>query len=391
MREWVMPLNPLRPFRENLEQHHDGTVQLEEDLMSDIYQKLRERLDMFPQGFPETESGVELEILRDLFSPEEAEIMLSLRPSAETVSAVAERMGRDEKELGERLYDMSKRGLILRFRASEEQVFYFLAPWVVGMWEFQLKNLNSENIQRYEKYHNEAMVPERRRTKTAGFRVIPVEEEVKANPEVETSEMVSEIIESSTRFAVADCICRKEAQMFGHACDRLMEACMMFDMAADYYVENELAREITKEEAERILEKAEEDGLVHHSSNHLGKRMFICNCCGCCCKALGFVTKHGNPDAIARSNYYAVIDQDECTSCEVCVDRCQVDAIQMEDDVAVADREACIGCGLCISTCPTECISLTHKTADEASPIFADDTDLLQTVAKDKNKEYPFQ
>ena len=175
--------------------------------------------------------------------------MLSLRPSAEPVSAVAERMGRDEKELGERLYDMSKRGLILRFRASEEQVLYFLAPWVVGMWEFQLKNLNGENIQRYEKYHNEAMVPERRRSKTAGFRVIPVEEEVQADPEVETSEKVSEIIESSTRFAVADCICRKEAEMFGHACDRLMEACMMFDMAADYYIENELAREITKEEA----------------------------------------------------------------------------------------------------------------------------------------------
>ena len=80
------------------------------------------------------------------------------------------------------------------------------------------------------------------------------------------------------------------------------------DMAADYYIENELGREITKEEAREILEKSEEDGLVHHSSNHLGKRIFICNCCGCCCKALGHITKYGNPHAIARSNYYAVID-----------------------------------------------------------------------------------
>jgi Na+-translocating ferredoxin:NAD+ oxidoreductase RNF subunit RnfB len=368
-----------------------AAVQLEEDAMSDVYQKLRERLDMFPQGFPKTGSGIELEILRDLFTREEAEIMLFLRPSPETVSAVAERMGSDEKELGERLYDMSRRGLILRFRESEEAVLYFLTPWVVGIWEFQLKNLNSENIQRYEKYHNEAIVPERRRSKTAGFRVIPVEQEVQANPEVETSEKVSEIIESSTRFAVADCICRKEAQMFGRACDRLMEACMMFDMAADYYIENELGREITKEEARQILEKAEEDGLVHHSSNHLGKKIFICNCCGCCCKALGHITKHDNPDAIARSNYYAVVVQDECNACEICIERCQVDAIQMEDDVAVAIREACIGCGLCVSTCPTECISLTHKKADEASPIFADDAELLQTLAREKNKEYPFQ
>jgi len=37
--------------------------------MSDIYEKVRQRLDMFPQGFPKTASGVELEILRRLFTP----------------------------------------------------------------------------------------------------------------------------------------------------------------------------------------------------------------------------------------------------------------------------------------------------------------------------------
>jgi Na+-translocating ferredoxin:NAD+ oxidoreductase RNF subunit RnfB len=359
--------------------------------MSDIYHKLRERLDMFPQGFPRTESGVEIEILRELFSEDEAEIMLFLGPSPEPVAAVAGKMGRDEKELGEQLYDMSRRGLILRFRVSEEEALYFLAPWVVGIWEFQVKNLNDQNIRLYEKYHEEAMVPERRKSKAAGFRVIPVEEEVEDNTQVESYEKVSEIIESSTRFAVADCICRKEAQMFGHGCDKLLEGCMMFDMAAEYYIENEFGREITKDEAKEILAKAEEDGLVHHSSNHLGKKIFICNCCGCCCKALANITKHGNPDAIARSNYYAVIDPDECNACEVCIDRCQVDAIQLLDDVAEVDKDACIGCALCISSCPTEGISLARKTGDEASPIFTDDAELLQTVARDKNKEYPFQ
>ena len=63
----------------------------------------------------------------------------------------------------------------------------------------------------------------------------------------------------------------------------------------------------------------------------------------------------------------------------------------MEDDVAAENREACIGCGLCVSTCPMERISLIRKTADEASPIFADDAELLRTLARDKNKEYPFQ
>ncbi len=359
--------------------------------MSDIYVKLRERLDMFPQGFPRTESGVEMEILQQLFTPEEAEIMLHLRPYPEPPSAVAERMGRDECELSEILYKMSRNGLILRGRVSEDEVYYFLAPWVVGIWEFQVKNLTPENIKLYEKYHEEGLVPERQNSKTAGFRVIPIEEEIKDSSEIESYEKVSEIIESNTRFAVADCICRKEAKMFGKGCDKLMEGCMMFGMAADYYIENEFGREITKEEAKQVLRKAEEDGLVHHSSNHLGQKIFICNCCGCCCKALAHINKHNNPNAIAKSNYYAAVDEDTCTACETCVDRCQVNAISMEDDLAVIDRARCIGCGLCVSSCPTESISMIHKTPEEASAIFADDAEMLQSLASDKNKQYPFE
>ena len=78
--------------------------------MSNVYERLRERLDMFPQGFPKTESGVELEILRRLFTPNEAEIMLHLRPFPEKVADIAERAGTDKTELGETLYDMSRRG-----------------------------------------------------------------------------------------------------------------------------------------------------------------------------------------------------------------------------------------------------------------------------------------
>jgi electron transport complex protein RnfB len=364
---------------------------MEEYAMNDSYEKLRERLDMFPQGFPKTESGVEMEILKHLFNPEEAEIMLFVRTYPEPASAVAERMRQDEKELGEKLYDMSKKGLILRFRVSDEEVYYFLSPWMVGIWEFQVKNLTDENIKLYERYFEEGIVPSRKNIKTAGFRVIPVEQRIQDNANVEPYEKVSEIIESSTRFAVADCICRKEAQMFGKGCDKLMEGCMMFDMAADYYIENGIGREITKEEARQVLAKTEDDGLVHHSSNHLGKKLFICNCCSCCCKALAHITKYNNPNQIAKSNYYAVVNKEECTACETCVDRCQVGAIHMEDDIALINAATCIGCGLCVSTCPTECISLIHRSPKDASFIFADGDELLQSLAAEKNRPFPFE
>ncbi|MBU2646393.1 4Fe-4S binding protein [bacterium] len=359
--------------------------------MTDVYEKLRERLDMFPQGFPKTSSGVELEVLEHLFSPEEAEIALHMRPTIEAVSTIAERAGRDEKELSVILYDMSKRGLILRYTESEDSRYYLLAPWMVGIWEFQLNNLTDENIKLYERFYQEGMLPSKKNTTVPGFRVIPIEEEIMGIKEIQPFEKISEIINAQTRFAVAPCICRKEAQMVGDGCDKLLEACMMFGLAADYYIENELAREITKEEALQVLDKAEADGLIHFSSNHADDKVFICNCCGCCCKALAYLVKYDMPNAIGKSNYYAVLDKESCTDCEDCLDRCQVNAIRFEDGVTTIYEEKCIGCGLCVSVCPTESISMVIKSPEKYAPVYANGDEMLQAIGKERNKPYPFE
>jgi Pyruvate/2-oxoacid:ferredoxin oxidoreductase delta subunit/DNA-binding MarR family transcriptional regulator len=359
--------------------------------MANLYEEVQERLDKFPQGFPKTKSGVEMEILKQLFTPEEAEVMLFLRPFLpEPVSTIAERAGRDEKELAEILYRMSKKGLIFRFQSPEQQFFYFLLPWMIGIWEFQLKNLNPENIKLYERYFEEGMVQERKSSKTPGGRIIPVEKEIQGMAEIQPYEKVSEIINSHTKFAVAECICRKEKRIMGEGCEKPLEACMAFGPMADYSIENGLGREISKEEARQILLKAEEEGLVHFSSNHSGAKMFICNCCGCCCKALGYITKYNLRGVVAKSNYYARVNEETCSACEVCLDRCQVEAIQIQNDYALINQERCIGCGLCVSSCPTESISMVPKLSEERSVIFPDQIALLQAIGKEKNKEYPF-
>ena len=359
--------------------------------MPDVHEKLRKRLDMFPQGFPKTKSGVELEILKNLFSIEDAQIALTLRPYPEPVSTIAERLGADEKELGETLYDMSKRGLIFRLKKSEELIYYFLTPWMIGIWEFQLNRLTPENVKLYEQFYEEGMVPLNKTKKVAGFRVIPIQKEIQDNTEIQPFEKVSEILDSQTRFAVSDCICRKEAQIMGEGCDKMSEACMSFGVIADYLIENQIARKISKTEAKQILLKAEEDGLVHFTSNHADGKIFICNCCGCCCKALANITKYDNPGLIAKSNYYASVNADTCDGCEACTDRCQVDAIHMEDDIATIAMANCIGCGLCVSICPTESLSMIHKGPDALSYIFANDNELTQARVQDTNKAFPFE
>jgi len=360
--------------------------------MSDVYERLRERLDMFPQRFPKTKSGVELEILQHLFAPDEAEITLYLRPfPPENAPAIAERTGKDKTKLAETLYDMSRRGLIMRYKAPDNEFYYALIPWVVGIWEFQLNNLTPENIELYEKYFEEGMVPLGRNRKLGGLRVIPVEKQIEGSTEIHPYEKVSQIIDSHTRFAVADCICRKENRMLGKGCDKLLEACMSFGPSADFYIENGMGREISKEEAKKILLKAEEEGLIHCSINTAGSKAFICNCCGCCCKSLANLTKYGNLQAVVRSNYYATKDQDTCNACGTCVDRCQVNAIKFVNDETVIDRDRCIGCGLCASTCPTESITMARKSPQEVSAVFSSNKELLQAMGKETGKAYPFE
>jgi H+/Na+-translocating ferredoxin:NAD+ oxidoreductase subunit B len=94
---------------------------------------------------------------------------------------------------------------------------------------------------------------------------------------------------------------------------------------------------------------------------------------------------------VVASNYYAEKDEDTCTVCETCVDRCNLHAITIENEMTVINRQKCIGCGLCASACPTGSIRMVNKLPAEASPIFTRDTELLQAMANESGKKFPFE
>ncbi len=77
--------------------------------MGDAYAALREHLDSLPAGFPPTESGVEIRILKRLFSPEEAELARHLRPKVEPAAVIAERAGMREQEMAPLLEEMVRK------------------------------------------------------------------------------------------------------------------------------------------------------------------------------------------------------------------------------------------------------------------------------------------
>src|SRR5512137_1589607 len=102
----------------------------------DVYRRLQRSLDELPVGYPATASGVELRILKRLFTQEEAEVALSLSAVPEPAEKIAHRLpGRTAEELEPMLDRMVEKGAIFggRMMARAGKKRYSRAPLVIGM------------------------------------------------------------------------------------------------------------------------------------------------------------------------------------------------------------------------------------------------------------------
>ena len=120
-------------------------------MTTDIYKRLREQLDQYSVGFPETESGTEIKILKKLFTEEEAELFLHMSIMLETPEALAERLKRNPDQISALLNRMFEKGLIFRLRKGES-LKYGASAFIVGIYEFQLRDMDREFAELMEKY-----------------------------------------------------------------------------------------------------------------------------------------------------------------------------------------------------------------------------------------------
>lgn len=353
-------------------------------MASDVYDQLREQLDQYSVGFPTTASGVEIKILERLFTEEEARMYLNLSMMLETPEAVAERLKQDPDEVARLLEQMAERGLLFRLR-KEGSAKYGAAPYVVGIYEYQLKTMDQDLAKLCEQYFEESFAHDTS-VKTVPMRTIPVNKSLNVSWPVAPYEDVREIIKSKEKIAVANCICRVQQAKLGQECDKPLEACFMFGSHAKYYVERGMGRWVSQKESLQILDRCEEAGLVPQPFNAQNPGG-LCNCCGDCCASLRSIKKHPRPVERVVSNYYAEVDPDLCASCETCLERCQMDAITMgPDDVAVVDLDRCIGCGLCVTTCAAEAIRLEPKPEKERRNPPATARDFMTQLAQERDK-----
>ena len=336
-------------------------------IKDDIYCKLSHVLDTLPNGFPATEDGAEIKLLKKIFTPEQADLFVDMRLSFETAVQVAERTGRAPEGLEEALTSMAEQGQLFMIELGPTR-FFRMMPWVFGIYEFQIGRMDKEFAELVNAYAPVYGRPFFSNTPQL-MKTLAVETTLPVHQESLPYEKVSAIIESGLSFLVNECICKKEKGLLGAPCDRPLDVCLAIAPIPGVFDKSPRGRLITKDEAYQLLEKAEEAGLVHLTSNVQVGQYFICNCCKCCCGVLKAIHEYGIPaPLVINSRYYARIDEDACIGCGLCRDeRCQVNAIETADDVCRIIPERCIGCGLCIRTCPADAIGLLRKDPEKIS------------------------
>ncbi len=343
----------------------------------EIYRQLQQRLDDLPVGFPASESGVEIDLLKSLFTPEEAKIAIKLGFLPEPLKKIHRRvkkMGMSIDELEILLDKMTRKGLILGgdiYESRGKGKVYGNALYAVGIHDFQLGHLTKEIAEAHRKYMDEVLLHELiNKDIPTQIRTIPVEKSLTPEHHVGSYDNIRNLIENSDGpFAVMDCICRKSAALMGEPCKNtnLLETCITMEEGALNVLYLGYARKINRQEAIEILNKAQEEGLILQPTN-AQKPVAVCACCGDCCHFLTAIKRLPHPVDYFTTNYYSEVNEELCEGCGTCVEKCQMGALKLVDNVSQVNLDFCLGCGNCVSSCPSGAIHLVKKSKELVPP-----------------------
>ena len=339
-------------------------------MSDDLYRQLQQHLDRMPVGFPATASGIEIRILRRLFTADDARLALALSALPEPPSTIGRRLRwRDTTPaLRERLDDMSSRGLIYRVGRSRPR--YGKLPFVLGIYELQLTRLTADFERDVLQYFEEGFAEALHTKKTTQLRTVPVGVSFAPDRDVVNYDDIRRYVrESEGPFAAMACICRLGKELVGHSCAQTTrrETCLTIGSAAAGVVQGGAGRFVTKDEMLQLLAEADRDGLVLQPENTQAPH-YVCCCCGCCCGVLTTAKRLPEPATFFNTNYFAVSEPEKCEGCGSCLARCQMDAISLDTGAAVVAASHCIGCALCIDTCPSGALTMRRKEHQRVPP-----------------------
>jgi Na+-translocating ferredoxin:NAD+ oxidoreductase subunit B len=361
------------------------------------YERLANALAALPHGFARTASGVEIALIKKAFTEDEVWLASHLTRTPETAAEIAKRVGRDVGEVTATLESLVPRRLVRLDSpgmsapgltppvAGEKR--YRLGPFLVGWFESNLRLLDKEFAELFEKFVVEGGGERIFAPRPGVLGVVPVRGSLK--PEYIEREPHLDIdahFQRHERFLVIPCVCKREVELLhGKSCRKPMKRCGFVGLPPQTPLGETV---LDREEASKLLLKLERMGHVHLAfygfTMSADSPQFVgtCNCCSCCCGVFRGQKLAGVAEGAQRSNYRAVIEPEPCTACGACILRCPVDAIsegpkiwpraaagqavpEPEKGKSVVDREKCIGCGVCVISCPTDAIRMEPASEEE--------------------------
>ena len=317
-----------------------------------IYIKLANKLN-------QPNSKILPKILSKLISPSDANLLLMLPAEP---AELAKRTGLDENAVKQKLQEFLERGLVFPTSKGPQ-----LARDYTQLHDATLSSIDkwidNELLDLWKEFHEVEWIPSTAAGPGESFvnriKILPSLKSIEKSPNISSKEFLPQediraLIKASNPIAVVPCSCRRSMRR----CDSPLNVCLQFNKSAKYHLDRGTGRKLTPDEAITIAIEAEREGLIHtwpiRASQQLNE---ICNCCRECCVIFDGGLRYNNVEkTLEKSRFRAVVDDELCTGCEECVDRCFFGAIEMihitsKESKAVIDQDKCFGCGLCVIAC----------------------------------------
>jgi Pyruvate/2-oxoacid:ferredoxin oxidoreductase delta subunit len=340
--------------------------------IADVYTKLTEMV-----GAPGSKRFQK--ILEAMVTPEEAQLMVEM-PEMTTCEQLAQKTNLDPQKLQITLDDLSFRGLIMGNKKG-----YVTPRNVVNFHHAAIGYIKEEDRPRINPLWSDFFYEEWRDMLAQGYikrwesgalaahRVAPAHKALLASPNIPRDQIlwyedIEQIIKRSIKTNLLMCGCRG----MWRKCEKPVFVCLHVQFPWTQVmpgfrlrpVEGKPPRDLSFEEALKVVHECEDRGQVHIPLN-ISQADIYCNCCDDCCVVINPLNKWGKVhEVLSPSRYRAVVNPDLCNGCQTCAERCYFDAIEMIKAPGSKKLKSsiinkhCMGCGSCVVGCPQKAITL---------------------------------
>ncbi len=339
----------------------------------DGYERLRDIYFGHPLGGGD--GGVLLEILKILYTPDEASFLSNIGFDPVSPKGIADLTGLDTGAVDGLLKNiLRKRGVsfqktkgVVLYRLHEPFPGFMLFPLMFqkksergagesGRWG-ELRSL-------LEEYVRSGFGGEKKKRRIAPIRVLPWENVLPVGRgDIQSHYKVGELVRSARKVARGRCpyIANTGGVSSKGRDENPVGTMFLFDDAAEFAIEDidaGIAKTIKREDifsGGGILDafkKGVDREIVLITSKYAEGVELLC-----CAKAESCIFLKGVRDLVfpgvsINSGFAVRVKAGDCNACGICKEICPVNAIRI-GNVARIDEDKCIGCGLCVHACPS--------------------------------------